>query len=153
MTPATSRLLRIRAASGSGETDHGADELRSLFDWLRHEDALRGRVRAEHAPIGPGEMGAGLDALVVAIGPGGMGAVAVGTLAGALATWFPHRRADLRITVTDENGRTVEVDGKRVDVSALAEAVERLLADGEAGTDGEAHTDREAGTDGEGAPQ
>lgn len=137
VTSATSQELRIRTESGSGETDHGFDELRSLFDWLRHEDALRGRVRVEHAPITPGEMGGGLDALVVALGPGGVGAAAVGALIGALATWFQHRRADLRITVTNENGRTVEVDGKRVDVPALVEAVERLLAAGQAGRDGE----------------
>ncbi|GHI10266.1 hypothetical protein Scel_85870 [Streptomyces cellostaticus] len=136
VTSATSQELRIRTESGSGETDHGPDELRSLFDWLRHEDALRGRVRVEHAPITPDEMGGGLDALVVALGPGGVGAAAVGALIGAVATWFQHRRADLRITVTNENGRTVEVDGKRVDVPALVEVVERLLADEQAGRDG-----------------
>ncbi|WP_416983895.1 effector-associated constant component EACC1 [Streptomyces sp. T028] len=129
MTSVTSQQLRIR-------TDHGADELRSLFDWLRHEDALRGRVRPEHAPIAQGEMGGALDALVVAIGPGGAGAV-VGALIGALATWFPNRRSDVRITVTNDSGRTVEVDGKRVDVPVLLEVVERLLEDGRTGGDGE----------------
>ncbi|MET9449765.1 effector-associated constant component EACC1 [Streptomyces cinerochromogenes] len=143
----TSQQLRIRTESGSGETGHGFDELASLFDWLRREDALRGRVRVEHAPIARGEMGGGLDALVVAIGPGGVGAAAVGALIGALAAWFQHRRADLRITVTNENGRTVEVDGKRVDVPVLVEVVGRLLADGETGGDGE------AGGDGAGAPE
>ncbi|MFI2765273.1 hypothetical protein ACH5A3_41700 [Streptomyces echinatus] len=137
MTSATSQQLRIRTDSGSDETGRAADELRSLFGWLRHEDALRGRVHVEHAPISPGEMGGGLDALVVAIGPGGVGAAAVGALVGALATWFQHRRSDLRITLTSESGRTVEVDGKRVDVPVLVEVVERLLADGEASGDEE----------------
>ncbi|PKV83071.1 hypothetical protein BX283_0562 [Streptomyces sp. TLI_146] len=137
VTSATSQELRIRTASGSGETHDGPDELRSLFNWLGHEDALRGRVRVEHAPITPGEMGGGLDALVVALGPGGVGAAAVGALIGALATWFQHRRADLRITVTNENGRTVEVDGKRVDVSELVEVVERLLVERQTGRGGE----------------
>lgn len=127
----TSHQLRIR-------TDRGPDELRSLYDWLRHEDALRGRVRPEDGPVAQGEMGGALDALVVAIGPGGVGAAAVGALVGALATWFPHRRSDLKITVTNESGRTVEVDGKRVDVPVLVDVVERLLAaDGGADGDGE----------------
>ncbi|UUU36592.1 hypothetical protein JIX56_46045 [Streptomyces sp. CA-210063] len=100
-----------------------ADELRSLLAWLRQEDALRGRVRPENTPVGQGEMGGALDALVVAVGSG-----VVTALAGALAAWIPHRRAELRITVTTESGRTVEVDGKRVDVPALVEILERLLA-------------------------
>lgn len=42
-------LLSISAEDG--------DVLRSLLDWLRHEDTLRGRVRAAQTPVRPGEMG------------------------------------------------------------------------------------------------
>lgn len=48
---------------------------RSLLDWLHHEDELRGRVVLERAAPRPGEMGGLVDALVVALGSGGAGAV------------------------------------------------------------------------------
>ncbi|WP_234025131.1 MULTISPECIES: hypothetical protein [unclassified Streptomyces] len=103
-------------------------QLRSLRDWLRHEDALRGRVRACQSPPAPGEMGRALDALAVAVGSGGMGVV----LANCLTTWIAQRRADLRITVSTQDGRTVEVDAKRVDAQVLTRDIERLLNNPEA---------------------
>ncbi|GLX49239.1 MULTISPECIES: effector-associated constant component EACC1 [unclassified Streptomyces] len=104
------------------------DELRSLRDWLRHEDGLRGRVRAFQSPLSPGEMGGALDALAVAVGSGGMGAV----LANCLSTWISQRRSDVRITVSTRDGRTVEVDAKGVDPQALARDIERMLNSDEA---------------------
>ncbi|MFF5439229.1 hypothetical protein [Streptomyces achromogenes] len=100
-----------------------ADQLRSLADWLRHEDGLRGRVRSFRSPPAPGQMGGALDALAVAVGSGGMGAV----LANCLSTWISQRRSDVRITVSTRDGRTVEVDGKGVDPQALTRDIERLL--------------------------
>ncbi|WP_369392479.1 hypothetical protein AB5J72_36520 [Streptomyces sp. CG1] len=98
-------------------------QLPSLMDWLRHEDGLRGRVRACQSPPSPGEMGGALDALVVAVGSGGMGVV----LANCLSSWIAQRRSDLRITVSTQDGRTVEVDAKGVDPQALVRDIERLL--------------------------
>jgi Effector Associated Constant Component 1 len=69
-------LLSISADDG--------DVLRSLLDWLRHEDTLRGRVRTVQTPVRPGEMGALDAALVVALGSGGAGAV----LAASVSTWL-----------------------------------------------------------------
>ncbi|MGD3111561.1 effector-associated constant component EACC1 [Streptomyces sp. YGL11-2] len=99
------------------------DQLRSLMDWLRYEDGLRGRVRAVQTPPAPGEMGGALDVLAVAVGSGGMGVV----LANCLSTWVAQRRSDLRITVSTRDGRTLEVDAKGVDPQALARDIERLL--------------------------
>ncbi|MFE2943373.1 hypothetical protein ACFXKG_30620 [Streptomyces sp. NPDC059255] len=104
------------------------DQLRSLLEWLRREDGLRGRVRVQQTPLRPGEMGGALDVLVVAVGSGGMGAV----FANCLSTWISQRRSDVRITVTSENGRTVEVDAKGVDPQALVQDIDRLL-NGEGG--------------------
>jgi hypothetical protein len=73
-------------------------------------------------------MGGALDALAVAVGSGGMGAV----LANCLSTWISQRRSDVRITVSTRDGRTVEVDGRGVDPQALARDIERLLNDDEA---------------------
>lgn len=101
------------------------DVLRSLLEWLRHEDTLRGRVRTGHAPVRPGEMGGVLEVLEVALGSGGASAV----LAGSVSTWLSQpRRADVTLTVTAENGRRVELDARRVrDPAVLLREVERLL--------------------------
>lgn len=111
-------LLSIRADDG--------DALRSLLDWLRREDAFRGRVCAAQTPVRPGEMGAGaLDALVVALGAGGAGTV----LAASVSTWLNQpRRADVRLTITADDGRHIELDARRVrDPALLVREVERLL--------------------------
>jgi hypothetical protein len=100
------------------------DHLRSLLEWLRLEDELRGQVRLEaaHDPSGQ-QMGGVLDVLTVALGSGGAGAV----LASSLSTWLTHRSSDVKITVTAPDGRRVEVDARRVrDVPALTRDVERL---------------------------
>ncbi|WP_229851817.1 effector-associated constant component EACC1 [Streptomyces albospinus] len=124
MVRSESRRLRI----GAGGAD---DQLRSLLDWLRHEDGLRGRVQAQRAPVAQGEMGGALDALVVAVGSGGVGAI----LANCVSTWIAQRRSDVRITLTTEDGRTLEVDAKGVDPQALTRDIERLLTRQEAGGD------------------
>ncbi|MBV9142704.1 MAG: hypothetical protein JO115_17630 [Pseudonocardiales bacterium] len=111
-------LLSISADDG--------DALRSLLDWLRHEDAFRGRVRPAQRPVRPGEMGAvGLDALVVALSAGGAGTV----LAASVSTWLSQpRRADVKLTITAEDGRHLELDARRVkDPAVLMREVERLL--------------------------
>ncbi len=68
-------------------------------------------------------MGGAGEALVVAVGSGGMGAV----LAGALSTWISQRRSDVKLTVTREDGRTIELDAKRVDPRVVIQEVRRLL--------------------------
>ncbi|MGB6165719.1 MAG: hypothetical protein WCF33_04685 [Pseudonocardiaceae bacterium] len=110
-------LLSISADDG--------DVLRSLLDWLRQEDILRGRVRTVQTPVRPGEMGALDAALVVALGSGGAGAV----LAAAVSTWLSQpRRADVTLTVTAEDGRHLELDARRVrDPAVLLREVRWLL--------------------------
>ncbi|MEO7195617.1 MAG: hypothetical protein ABIZ05_12500 [Pseudonocardiaceae bacterium] len=102
-----------------------SDALRSLLEWLRREDALRGRVRTAHAPVRPGEMGGVLGVLEVALGSGGAGAV----LASSVSTWLSQpRRADVKLTVTAEDGRHIKLDARRVrDPVVLLREVERLL--------------------------
>ncbi|MFJ1562297.1 effector-associated constant component EACC1 [Streptomyces mirabilis] len=120
----STRRVRIAVLSSEGET-----VLRSLLDWLHHEDELRGRVVLERAAPRSGEMGGLVDALVVALGSGGAGAV----LARSLSTWLWQRRSDLKITITSD-GRTIELDAQRVpDVQALIREVGGLLGDQEPG--------------------
>ena len=70
-------------------------------------------------------MGGVLDVLVVALGSGGAGAV----LATSVSTWLSQpRRADVKLTVTAEDGRHIELDARRIrDPAVLLREVERLL--------------------------
>ena len=110
--------IRISVLGSDGEI-----ALRSLLDWLHHEEGLRGHVELEQAAPRPGEMGVMADGLVVALGSGGAGAV----LAGALATWIRQQRSDFKLTIRAK-GRTVELDAKRVpDAQALLREFGSLL--------------------------
>jgi hypothetical protein len=101
----------------------GDDDLRALHNWLRHEDDLRGQLQLTRAALHRDQMGGLLDALVVAVGSGGMLAV----LAGALSTWISQRHSDVKVTVTSEDGRKVEFDGHRVDPQIVLRELRRLL--------------------------
>ncbi|MEV8440160.1 hypothetical protein AB0425_22510 [Actinosynnema sp. NPDC051121] len=98
-------------------------ELRSLLDWLRSEDDLRGKVRFVAGEPSASELGA-MDALAVALGSGGAGAV----LARSLTTWLTTRRADLDVTVTGPSGTEVRLKANRVaDPAALLNEIPKLL--------------------------
>ncbi|WP_433712236.1 effector-associated constant component EACC1 [Nocardia sp. CA-084685] len=111
--------LWIRTADG--------DELRLLLAWLRRDDGLRGRVHAADAAVELGEMGGAIDAIAVAVGSGSMGAV----LAKSLSTWLVSRRSDIKVTLSNGDGRSIEVDAKRVDPHVVLQNLRDLLGDSE----------------------
>lgn len=92
----------------------------SLTDWLRGEPALAARVRpAGGAPV-EGRLGVPLDTVSVLLGAGGPLTV----LASCLRAWITQpRRSDVKLTVSRENGPSVEIDARRVS----REDVEQLL--------------------------
>jgi hypothetical protein len=100
--------------------DDPDDGLADLLDWLRHEPDFRGRVAPVAGVPRPGELGVVTDVLSVALGSGG----ALSVLAASLKAFFAQpRRSDLRITVRAADGRSVEIDAKRVaDVESLIAA-------------------------------
>lgn len=118
--------LTLRVSAGPGvETDA---HLVSLRDWLAAEDALRGRVELPARPPQPGQMGAALDVLAVALGSGGAGAV----LARSLSTWLVQRRTDITVHVSRGDGQDVTVEVRRAsDPQAVIGAVGQLLEGGE----------------------
>jgi hypothetical protein len=109
-----------------GETT--AEELYSLRRWLIGEDELRGEVRVVERPPDPGKLGSLPDALVIALGPGGVGAV----LASAVIAWIRHRTGDVSLEMTCPDGSSVQVQGRRLrgltadDVSAQVERLGRV---------------------------
>ncbi|MFE3206110.1 hypothetical protein [Embleya sp. NPDC059237] len=107
-------MTAIDAVIGiSGDDEIG--ELAALVGWLRAERDLQGSVRVVRKDIAEGELGGGLDVISVAVGSGGVGVA----LAQSLSAWLRTRRADVRVRFT-ANGRTVEVDARRVsDPTAL----------------------------------
>ncbi|MCG7527179.1 hypothetical protein MHW47_22370 [Streptomyces sp. OfavH-34-F] len=83
----------------------------SLTGWLRGESELVGRVRRTGPSPRPGELGAVLDTVTVALSTGGT----VTALIACLRTWLAHpRRSDIRLKVRREGGPAVEIDAKRV---------------------------------------
>ncbi|MFJ8932024.1 hypothetical protein ACIRLA_36185 [Streptomyces sp. NPDC102364] len=88
-------------------------ELAALAGWLRAERELESTVQVLRANVGGTELGSGLDVISVAVGSGGIGVA----LAQSLSAWLRTRRADIKVTVT-ANGRTIEIDAKRVKDSA-----------------------------------
>lgn len=112
--------LRI-TVDGAEQPDH----LRSLREWLGHVAQLRGRVGTVERPPAPGTLGPVLDALMIALAPGGVAAA----LAPALVSWLRERRSDVTLRIGRRDGTTVEVTAARVrglDAAELRAYVEQL---------------------------
>lgn len=111
--------FRISLAHGT----QGAD-VESLGDWLRGEPELAGRVRGDGASPRPGELGAALDVLVVAVGSGG----ALTVLGKSLSTWLMQpRRSQVHIRVQGETGKVIEIDADRVDGARIEALLRHVL--------------------------
>jgi hypothetical protein len=101
--------------------DGGANGLRSLHGWLSQQPGLRGQVGITPRPPRAGEMGSVPDLVTVLVGSGG----AISVLIGSLRTWLAQpRRSDIRVKMHLPDGKTVDVDARRVgDAEALLRAV------------------------------
>ncbi|MFD5831917.1 hypothetical protein ACFWGZ_41205, partial [Lentzea sp. NPDC060358] len=64
----------------SGEDDQV--HLRSLRDWLTREDLFRGRLSLRGEAPRPGQMGAAVEVLMVAVGSGGAATVLARSVTG-----------------------------------------------------------------------
>ncbi|MFF8775374.1 hypothetical protein [Kitasatospora sp. NPDC015120] len=114
--------MDVHISVTGGET---VAEAESLTDWLRGEPGLRGVVLTGRAPR-PGEMGAVLDTVSVALGAGG----GLSVLASSLRAWFAQpRRSDVRLRIRRPGGATVELDAKRVHAGELEALLRTALAE------------------------
>lgn len=100
--------------------------LESLFDWLRHEDVLRGHLQFRPSTAPPGAMGVVDEALIVMLGSGGAASI----LARSLTEWVKQRTSDVRLTLTRPDGETISVDARRIrDPAALIDTVTRFVGE------------------------
>jgi len=91
----------------------------SLWDWLREEPDLRGRVHQASQAV-PGHMGAMTEIIVTAATSG-----TIAALARSLSIWIAQRRSDVSVTITSSDGKTVSVDASRV--TAADELIRTVL--------------------------
>jgi hypothetical protein len=105
-------------------------DFEALWDWLREEPQLRGRLHLGAAATPAGTMGAGSE-IAVQIGAAMAGAGALwAAVARSLSVWLTQRRSDITITVTAPGGRKVSVNAKRVaDAEALLRDVLQTTAE------------------------
>lgn len=134
-------------AKSAGETgvsvhiqaDDAPGELRSLSGWLSGEDAMHGRIRLATAPPPEGTMGAGLESLLVTVGPGSMATA----FAAVLIAWIRTRAGTISIELSRGKGKIMRLDAKNVralthdQVSELTDRLSALLPAGEADPEGE----------------
>jgi len=100
--------------------DNASDAAAELQAWLGYEPLLRGRITLAMRQPEVGELGSAMDLISVAVGAGG----ALTALAASLKTFFAQpRRSDVRITIRTEDGRSIEIDARRVN------DVDKLVAD------------------------
>ena len=117
------------------------DQLRSLQEWLGDVDELRGRVGSRESAPERGTLGPVLDALAVALGPGG----AATALATAVIAWLRSRRGEVRVKVTLPDDRSVELTARRIaglDADALRQQVDQVAAMLDDGSDEPRRLDR-----------
>jgi hypothetical protein len=81
----------------------------AVAEWLLDVQALRGRVKPARPVPRPGEMGAAVEVLTVALGSGGVGVA----LVRSLCTWLTQRRTDVTVKLKAADGREVTVDVQR----------------------------------------
>jgi outer membrane lipoprotein SlyB len=106
-------------------TGNDPDQLRSLLDWLRQDDEVRGRLSfAPRCTPSGGQMGGVVDVLTVALGSGGAGAA----LAGALSTWLASRKVEIELTLTGPGGNRLVLKARHGrDVAEVVRELERLV--------------------------
>lgn len=96
--------------------------LLSLLDWCRHDDALRGQVKAATPQIEPGRMGDIYSVLTAAVSAAGVAPA----LMKSLTTWLTMFRSDVTLTI-ERDGTKLEVDAKRVQSAEFLRELRDLL--------------------------
>ncbi|OIK08128.1 hypothetical protein BIV23_00920 [Streptomyces monashensis] len=114
------------------DAERASTYLRSLADWLRYEEDLRGKTQLEHGEITPGQMGGLPEALVATLSTGGAATV----LARAVVEWVRQRKSDVTVKAVKPDGETFEIDLRRVTApEALVAELCKFLSPEQSGPD------------------
>jgi hypothetical protein len=114
--------------------DGAPGELRSLAEWLSGEDMLQGRIRLAGAAPQDGMMGAAIEYLAVALGPGGISTA----FAAVLIAWIRSRSSSISVALSRPDGATMRLEARNVRelpagrIDELADRVSSMLATGAA---------------------
>jgi len=85
--------------------------MRDLYTWLVAESALRGKVNLVETTAAPAALGPVMEALDVALGPGG----AAAALASVVIAWLQLRTSEVRIRFHHGEGEPeLEITARRV---------------------------------------
>src|ERR1700728_1708153 len=86
---------------------NGAGDLRELADWLRADDIFHGQIHLDEKPIQSSHMGGLTEAIIIAVGRGGL----ANTLVRQIFTWLARREhRTVRLTLKDGTGREAILD-------------------------------------------
>ncbi|WP_405060161.1 hypothetical protein OG474_00595 [Kribbella sp. NBC_01505] len=105
--------------------DGAEEELRSLANWLRDEDDLRGQVRLDGPPIQEGQMGGALDAIVTVLT-----STTVATLIISIREWATAKRSATKVTLKLKaaDGRELELTaGSAADAEVTLDSARKFL--------------------------
>ncbi|WP_326623259.1 hypothetical protein OG863_40070 [Streptomyces decoyicus] len=105
------------------QVDGGEQELRSLYNWLRQDSAVRrgAHVTLPQAPAEPGQMGTLADVLQLVTDNGWSAA----SFALALSTWRQTRPGRRSVTVQRGDTTVIVENGSEEELSRLIEALEQ----------------------------
>jgi hypothetical protein len=101
----------------------------ALWDWLRSERELRGRVSLELAPPSPGMMGV-VSELVITLGSTSTAAV----LASSIQVWLSQRQTGLTLSVTGPDGRQASIDARQLGPAEAEQVLRATLGVPEGGS-------------------
>lgn len=106
------------------------DELVQLAGWLRDEDELRGCVQLDRQPARPGQMGAVVDTLNVALTSG-----AAGVFAKSLFNWLARQKEAKKVTLKFKPADSLQVReltcGSADDAEQVLKALQEFLGQGD----------------------
>lgn len=111
----------------TADAPDATDQLRSLHAWLADVQELRGRAAVRESAPPRGALGPVVEAVAVALGPAG----AATAFASTVIAWLRARRGEVRIKVTLEDGRSVELTATNVadlDTAAVERQIARIAA-------------------------
>jgi hypothetical protein len=113
-------------------------DLNGLLGWLRQDDDLGAAVRSLAAPPRPGDLGAGVDHMLIAAVTS---AATTRALARCVISWIQHRGTAVDVTLVAADGGQIHIVGtelRKMSAAEIGELVQQAAL---------LHPDRESSSD------